>query len=306
MKRILRNIALALATGYIFFFFGERVFWSFPSPGDTLISNLLGWLLYSFAAYATLIVVDYFKVKTLWSAFLAAAFFGWLIEGVVAMTFFGVEGLPFPITISWTGLAWHGLIGVFLGWYLMLEVLSKNQYKKSVLFSIALGIFWGVWSLAWALETPSKSVTPDIYLLHGLLTTLLLCISYYIFFRLKPSEFRSSRWERIIIALPVVAFFGFVTVPFVGFLSLVLPVFFGGLYLALRKNKKDELESSFLASFSESPKMRIYPLLLIAPIIAALIYNAGPTLRTNLVILIITTALGFIFLVISLYKVFRR
>jgi len=306
MKRILRNIALALVTGYVFFFFGERVFWSLPGPGDTLISNLLGWLLYSFAAYATLIVVDYFKVKTRWSAFLAAAFFGWLIEGVVAMTFFGAEGLPFPITVSWTGLAWHGLIGVFLGWYLMLGVLSKNQYKKITLASITLGIFWGVWSLAWALETPPISVTPDIYLLHGLLTTLLLCASYYLFFRLKPAEFRSSRWERIIIALPVVAFFGFVTIPFIGLLSLVLPVFFGGLYLALRKNKKDESESSFLASFSESPKMRIYPLLLIAPIIAALIYNAGPTLRTNLVILIITTALGFILLSISLYKVFRR
>lgn len=57
MKRILRNIALALVTGYVFFYFGERFFWSFLHPGDTLISNVLAWFLYSFAAYATLIII---------------------------------------------------------------------------------------------------------------------------------------------------------------------------------------------------------------------------------------------------------
>ena len=256
MKNILRNIAFALVTGYIFFYFGERVFWSFPHPGDTLISNVLAWFFYSFAAYATLIIIEYFKIRTWWSVFLAAAFFGWLTEGVVAMTFFGVEGLPFPITVSWTGLAWHALIDVFIGWYLLLTLLSKNQYVKIALISIALGLFWGVWSLAWALETPPIGITPDIFFLHGLLTTFFLGASYYLFFRLRPAEFKSSRWERIIIALPILAFFVFVTIPAIGLLSIALPILFGGLYLALKKNKVRELDPGFLGSFSESTKLR--------------------------------------------------
>lgn len=255
MKRILRNIALALVTGYIFFYFGERVFWSFPHPGDTLISNVLAWFLYSFAAYATLIVIEYFKVRTWWSLFLAATFFGWLTEGVFAMTLFGVEGLPFPITVSWTGLGWHALIDVFIGWYLMLTFLSKNQYVKITLVALALGLFWGLWSLAWALETPPIGITPDIFLLHGLLTTLFLGVSYYLFFRLRPTEFKSSRWERIIIALPILAFFVLVTIPAIGLLSIALPILFGVLYPLSGKIKSMSQDRVFS---DRSPNLRNY------------------------------------------------
>lgn len=306
MKRILRNISLALVTGYVFFYFGERVFWSFPHPGDTLISNVLAWLLYSFTAYATLIVIEYFKIRTWWSVFLSGAFLGWLTEGVVAMTMFGIEGLPFPITVSWTGLAWHALIGVFFGWYLVLMVLSNNQYIKITLISIALGHFWGVWSLAWALEIPPIAITPDIYLLHGIIVTLFLCISYYLFFKLRPAEFKSSRWERIVIALPILAFFTFITIPAIGLLSVVLPILFGVLYFAFRKNKINESRPSFLGSFSQFPKLRSYLPLLSSPVIAAIIYNSGLALPTNNAILFIMTPLGFIFLGISFYKILKN
>lgn len=303
MKRVLRNIALALVSGYIFFFFGERVFWSFPHPGDTVISNVLAWLLYSFSAYLTLIVIEYFRVRTKWAVFLAGAFFGWLTEGVFAMTLFGGGGLPFPLGISWTGLAWHALIGVFIGWYFMSKILIGNQYMKIVILSIGLGFFWGLWSLAWALETPPIAITPDIYLLHGLIATLFLSVSYYLFFKFRPDEFASSRWEKIGLALPVLAFFMFVTVPTVGLFAVVLPVLFGILYFALKKNRDHEEAPSFLESLSGRPKIRSYFPLLFSPVIAALIYNSGLALPTNFVILGITTALGFILLGISLYKV---
>lgn len=306
MKRILRNIALALITGYILFYFSERVFSSFPPPGDTLISNFFAWLLYSYLAYLTLIVIEYFRVRTWWAVFLAGAFYGWLLEGVFAMTLFSVEGLPFPIGISWTGLAWHALIDVFIGWYLVTMFLNGNHYKKIIFFSIGLGIFWGVWSLAWALETPPVITTSDIYLLIGLITTLFLCVSYYLFSKLRPAEFVSSHWEKIILAIPVVAFFAFVTIPTLGLLAAVLPVLFGILYFALKKNRDHEAAPSFLESLSGQPKIWSYLPLLLAPIIAALIYNSGLVLRTNLYILYITTSLGFIFFGVSLYKIFKR
>lgn len=290
--------------GYVFFFFGERVFWSFPHPGDTLISNFFAWLLYSFSAYLTLIVIEYFRVRRWWAVFLAGTFFGWLTEGVFAMTLFSGGGLPFPLGISWTGLAWHALIDVFIGFYLVMMLLSGNHYIKIIFFSIALGIFWGVWSLAWALETPPIAITPDIYLLHGLIATIFLCVSYRLFLKLRPAEFGSSRWEKIGLALPVLAFFMFVTVPNVGLFAAVLPVLFGVLYFALKRNRVEEKRQSFLESLSERPKIWSYLPLLLSPIIAALIYNSGLALPTNFVVLGITTALGFILLGISLYKVF--
>ena len=300
---LIQRIVLGLALGYIFFFFGERVFWSFPHPGDSLISNILAWLLYSFNAYLTLMVIEYFRVRAWWAVFLAGAFFGWLTEGIFAMTLFGG---PFPLGISWTGLAWHALISVFVGWYLVMMLLIGNHYKKVVLFSIGLGVFWGVWSLAWALETPPIVTTPDVYLLHGIITTIFLCISYYLFSKLRPAGFASSRWERIIVALPVLGFFSAVTVLTIGLLAAILPVLFGILYFALKKNRDHEIAPNVLESFSGQPKIWSYFPLLLAPIIAALIYNSGITLPTNFYVLYITTPLGFIFLGISLYKAFRR
>ena len=302
----IQRIILGLALGYIFFFFGERVFWSFPHPGDTLISNFFGWLLYSYSAYLTLIVIEYFRVRAWWAVFLAGAFFGWLTEGVIAMTLFGGEGqLPFPIGISWTGLAWHALISVFIGWYLVMMFLNGNHYKKITFFSIGLGIFWGVWSLAWALETPPIATTPDIYLLHGLIATFFLSVSYYIFSKFRLGGFASSRWEKIGLAIPVLAFFLFVTIPAVGLFAAVLPVLFGILYFALKKNRDRETAPNVLESLSERPKIRSYFPLFLSPIIAALIYNSGIVLPTNFVIMGITTPLGFILLGISLYKAFR-
>ncbi len=301
---LIQRVILSLALGYVFFFFGERVFWSFPHPGDTLISNVLAWLLYSFNAYLTLMVIEYFHVRAWWVVFLAGAFFGWLIEGVFAMTLFGGGGLPFPLGISWTGLAWHALIDAFIGWYLVMMFLNGNHYKKIIFFSIALGIFWGVWSLAWVLETPPIVTTPDLYLLHGLVTTILLCVSYYLFLKFRPAEFVSSRLEKIIVALPVLGFFSVVTVPTIGLLAAILPVLFGILYFALRKNRDQEEGSNFLHSLSGQPKIWGYLPLLLSPIIAALIYNSGLALPTNFYILYITVPLGFIFLGISLYKVF--
>jgi len=304
---LVQRIILGLALGYIFFFFGERVFWSFPHPGDTLISNFFGWLLYSYSAYLTLIVIEHFRVRAWWAVFLAGAFFGWLTEGVIAMTLFGGDGqLPFPIGISWTGLAWHALISVFVGWYFVMMFLNRNHYKKIIFFSIGLGIFWGVWSLAWALETPPITTTSDIYLLHGLIATLFLSLSYYFCSKFGPGGFASSRWEKIGLSLPVLAFFVFVTVPAVGLFAAVLPMLFGILYFALKKNRDQEKSPNVLESLSGRPKLRSYFPLFLAPIIAALIYNSGIVLPTNFYVLYITMPLGFILLGISLYKTFRR
>jgi hypothetical protein len=42
MRRWTQKLALVLATGYILFFYSERVFWSFPRSGDKPVDAFVG------------------------------------------------------------------------------------------------------------------------------------------------------------------------------------------------------------------------------------------------------------------------
>ena len=99
----LRRMVLALAIGYIFFFYSERMFWSFLRADDTLLSQIPGWLVYSLFAYMTLAIIQHFRVRSIYALFLAGVVFGWIVEGIYAMTFFGGGGIPLPFSIIWTG-----------------------------------------------------------------------------------------------------------------------------------------------------------------------------------------------------------
>lgn len=52
-----QKLVVVLATGYILFFYSERVFWSFLRPGVKVGELLLGWLIYSLLAWVFLVLV---------------------------------------------------------------------------------------------------------------------------------------------------------------------------------------------------------------------------------------------------------
>ena len=301
------RLIIAIATGYIWFFYSERVFWSFWREGeDTFGSFFATWAVYTVAAYICLILMQEYKARSIWAIFLIGAFFGWLVEGVFAMTLFGAEGIPFPFTISWTGLAWHAIISVVLGWYVLQQALLRS-FTRTAWVSALLGIFWGGWSIFWSVEAEVPSV--DIYALHAFLITALLVCMQRMYGWLGMQQFSATRLEKIILALLTLAWFGFVTVPTFGALAAVLPVLFGVLYLALRKNKKTETRQSFLATLDAPvPYMRSFAVLLM-PLFATLIYAGAHSMQlavpTNFFVLGVTLPAGFILLGVSLWKVFR-
>src|ERR1019366_2516322 len=57
MRRWIQKIVVVLATGYILFFYSERMFWSFPRPGDNLGDLLLTWIVYSLLAWVFLSLI---------------------------------------------------------------------------------------------------------------------------------------------------------------------------------------------------------------------------------------------------------
>jgi hypothetical protein len=91
-----KKLVVVLATGYILFFFSERVFWSFLRPGDRIYEIVLGWLVYSLLAWVFLLLVRQCRVASFSSFFLAGAVFGWLAEGVVVDTLYGNSDKPLP------------------------------------------------------------------------------------------------------------------------------------------------------------------------------------------------------------------
>ena len=57
MRLWAKKIAVILATGYVLFFYSERVFWSFLRPGDKFLDLVLGWLVYSLLGWVFLLLV---------------------------------------------------------------------------------------------------------------------------------------------------------------------------------------------------------------------------------------------------------
>ena len=127
--RILNPFLAILAGGYILMFYSEFLFWARIRPKDSLLEWLMTWLVYSFLAFAFLAGMARFRVSTVWALFLAVAVFGWLAEGLIVQTAY--ESLPLSISslavrAAFTGLAWHALISVGVGWYVVRRALSAG------------------------------------------------------------------------------------------------------------------------------------------------------------------------------------
>lgn len=302
----LKRLGLVLATGYITYFFGERVFWSMPRAEDTLPGFIFGWLLYSLFAYMCLVIIESFKVRSVWAIFLVGALFGWFIEGLFALTTFGIN-FPFPYSIAWTALAWHAP-AFLLGWYFMLRALATSTLK-TLFATLALGVFWGTWSLAWPVNTGDTNfATSDVYLIHGLICTAFYILALHMYRVLDGRSFVPTKAEKIILGGMALALFAGYTVPSAGFLLplTVIPVLFGVVYLGLRKNKSVETEANvFTLVDARIPLLRSL-ILLLAPCIAALIFNSGLYMNTNIFFLFILAPIGSVLFLVSLYKVLRR
>ena len=106
LRDALRDAAVVLGTGYSLFFFSETMFWSLWRADESVLVRAGGVLFYSFLGYVLLVLITRFRIRDAWGLMLAGACFGWLGEGVFAMTLFGAGGIPFPFTIAWTALAW--------------------------------------------------------------------------------------------------------------------------------------------------------------------------------------------------------
>ncbi len=313
LRRFAANLVCTLATGYILFVFSERMFWTVWRPGDRLAELVITWLAYCVAAYLFLAAASWFRANDFWSVFLAGALYGWIVEGGLIHTLYGTEpSAPFPISISITGLSWHALISVMLGWWATGRALTANRPRSLIAICVMIGIFWGVWAMFPRRETPPIVTPLPAFFLNAALLSLGLMVSWWVSFRAGLSRFRPGRIG-ILSCVAIVGLFFSQHVMRLGVLPLVL--FPSVLCLALipleihRRCRRSAPTNMLLASDRRSRALLLIGLI---PLVATGVYWIAVACRferfpvTTIVYYGLTGPMGFLTLVLAIVAVIRR
>jgi hypothetical protein len=309
MRRWAQKLVVVMATGYILFFYSERMFWSFFRPGDKLAELLLTWVVYSLLAWVFLLLVRECRIGAFAALFLAGAVYGWLAEGVVVDTMYGNADNPFPASISFTGLAWHALISVGVGWYWQGRVLTAGKVKQIALFAVTLGMGWGLWAGWWPTELGREFTSLVAFAGHTVAVFVPLLLAWLVLGRVGPEWFRPGRFELPVLLAVVALFFLAVRVPATPRSILILPPLLLVCAYGLRRNHRQEQRPDLVEAFVGHIRLRSCLPLLFMPVTAIAVYAPVPiwelTVPTNWALYVVTMPLGFIFLIRSLWVLHR-
>jgi hypothetical protein len=303
----LRSLVLTLSTGAIFLFFSEHLFWARARPGDSLVNWAQTWLAYSLLAFIFLTAVRHFRVRSLEALFLAGALVGWLGEGVLVQTLYD----RFPLQVSWTGLAWHALISVCVGWYGLLLALSSKNAGRTMAVAAAVGAFWGLWAIFWWLEEPAYIASPPTFAAFAFATTGVLALGYWTFAHAGAREFRPGRASVTIAMALLLLVFGLSAVPAAPLALIVLPALLALVWVALARNRAVETRPDLLERLgTDRPPLRAYLPLGSMPIVACAIYAAAHALglrwQTNWIVYLVSMPAGFVLFAIAWLRLMRR
>jgi hypothetical protein len=310
MRRWTQKLVVVLATGYILFFYSERVFWSFLRPGDRIRELGLGWLVYSVLALVFLLLVRECRIAAFPALFVAGAVFGWLAEGVVVDTLYGNATNPFPASISFTGLAWHALISVGVGWYRQAKVLTAGNPGKIALFSAAVGVGWGLWAGWWPAELGKASTSLAAFAGHTLACSIPLIGAWLVLGMASSEWFRPAKFELSVFLAVVALFFLAVRVPATPRSVLILPPLLLVCAYGLRRNQSQEQRPDLLEVIVGHIRPRSCLPLLSMPLTAIIVYAPvavwGLTLPTNWVFYVVAMPFGFVCLFGGLWILHRE
>lgn len=305
MKNIFHSFLASALTGYLFFYFSELVFWAHPRLEDNLVNWLQTWMAYSLMAFLFLVVVKYFKVNDLASIFLAGAFFGWLAEGVIVHTL--IEDLP--LSISFTGLAWHALITVVFGWFALHSALQRSL-RSTITMAIYMGFFVWFWGISAIYERPTEAVSPPVFAAYTFVSTLLLILSLIPSRKVFSIPFNPPRWLVYVIGSFFVVLYILALVMTRDVNLLLLISLMAILFFALRRHLARTEAGDVIELLARPVPLGRYFILLLSPVIASILYfiywNSRLMLPTNWVVYLITTPAGFILLGWSLWKIWRK
>jgi hypothetical protein len=303
IRAVARRILLVLSAGYILMYFSEHMFWArFRPESDSLGNYLSAWIAYTLAGYAALAVVSAFRVRRAEAVFLAGAVFGWLVEGVIVGTTY--ENLP--LSISFTGLAWHALISFSFGLWALPNILGR---RRNLLFPavIGTGLFFGAWAINWNANAAEYHASALEFILFAAAATALLMPAYGVFTALRRSPMRIRPAEAGALILVALFFFALRAAAQPAALC-ILPILMGVTFTALWRNRRKETAGSLLADPLPAVPVRALPALLLIAGAAAAVYVPaawfGWKIQTNILFYFLLMPLGFILYFAALWRIF--
>jgi hypothetical protein len=302
-SHISRSILFILSTGYILFFFSERLFWAQPRAGDALPDYLFTWLAYAFLAFGFISTLILFRVHNIWGLFLCGAIFGWLAEGVVVQTMYE----SFPLQISWTGLAWHALITVWAGWFGGQWALARPRWALGM-FAV-LGLFWGLWGAWWWTNEPGVVTHPLDFAGHALATSAALALAYAVAGRTFRADFRPNKWAILLYGLFLVGLFLVGSLRLYPWAAIILPPLLLLTLWALWRGRNVALPGSLLDEVVRPYSLPVYASFLVMPVIASAVYGLLWVLQwsppTGYILYAVTMPGGFILWGVSWWNLMR-
>jgi hypothetical protein len=309
--KALRNLVCTLATGYILFVFSERLFWTVWKEGDSLPDLAITWLAYSAIAYLFLATVFWARAGDFWSMFLAGAVYGWLVEGGLIDTLYGTQpSAPFPVSISITGLSWHALISVMLGWWATGRALTADRPWRLVWIALAVGVFWGVWAMFPRRETPPIVTPVPEFFLNAAVLTLGSMAAWWLSFRAGVGDFRPG-WFGVVLCTSLIGLFYVQYVLKLGVLPVVvLPSLLGIAVAALYRHRQQAAPSMHAFSGAFRPGRLL--ILGLIPITATLVYGAAAAAGmdaipvSTIVFYYLTGPAGIVLFILAIAVIFWR
>ena len=303
----LRRLGFVGLTALTLMIYSEHLFWARPGAWVTIRELAPTFLAYAITTYVFLAAIAWFRVRSLPALFLAATIYGWFLEGVVVQTMYD----DFPLNLSFTGLAWHALISVLLGWVVVPACLSGGPIRRTVAVAAGIGAGYGLWSLWWwTIEPPAAP--PPAFAAYSLGLTFALMISYGLAPRLGLKAFRPSRLEIGGLLALAAAWYAIVTLPTQPISMIVLPPLVGLVLIGLAANRRGERRPDQIQTMlaRRPPGARDLIALLALPATAAGVYVLATWMKieppTGIVLYLITVPLGFSALVGALVKTLRR
>lgn len=212
----LRRFAFVAVSALIMVTGSERIFWYYTDA--TLAPFLELAVFYALPVYAFLWFVDRYQVDDLASLLVAVPVYGYVTEGVLTPILYSGGPTPFfPIWFS----AWHGGLGLLVLWYLLRRWLVAGRLGWVLGLAIALGLFWGTWSVTmWLPENLNDpelaESTPRIrsaldFARYATITSAVLAAGHWVLGRgLWPTRYQPSprvaRALALLALIPVVVY----------------------------------------------------------------------------------------------------
>lgn len=307
MKNIFTTLLFVFLSSLILTFYSEVSYWY-----NHWISIIIPTLFYSVAAHFFLYTVQKFNINNFYSLFLAWSIYWFIVEWVIAPVLYE-DWLFWWFNTSYTPLAWHALISVMIWWFHLRRLMLQKRILVLSLWSIWYGLLWWVWAMQSWMEEWNQIYTTIEFTLYAFFIWISLMISYWLIWKVWKEKLYFNKYITglfilvwLFLYIPHFLIYNYSIIKWIILIWLVI------FLLNKYKSKSNEWENIIKTLAWEISPVIVLPIILMpitATVIYAIIYSFYPIsldifkdIPYTLIVLI-QTALGWIFFILSIYKV---